>query len=61
MSDAIVQRNRPRKLDARALDAHTSRPLPAGYGLILAVAISAGLWFGLVWGVVSLTANGATG
>lgn len=31
-----------------------ARPLPPGYGLVLAAILSLGLWAGLIWGALRL-------
>ena len=47
MSDAIFQRS----LTARPV---APRPLPIGYGLLIAAALSLGLWTGLAWLALNL-------
>jgi hypothetical protein len=45
MSDAIFQRSLPAPPEARA----ARRPIPVGYGLLAAAAVSLTLWAGAVW------------
>ena len=45
MSEATLQR----RLRAPRRAAASRRKLPLGYGLLLAVIVSLGLWAGLIW------------
>lgn len=52
MSGAVVQRSR--SLDGVARAVGRSRPLPRGYGLLVAAGVSLALWAGIFWLVARL-------